>query len=67
MTTVAEREKAAWTLDSYLSVHKFSVDECYLIGRLSQQPTLAAGLDALYRQNPRRWHQVIAAAAIARR
>ena len=50
-----------------MKVHDFSAAEQYIISKLSVKPTLVAALDALYRRSPRRWHQVVAAATIARR
>lgn len=58
---------SAWPYKAYASVHGFDRLEEYVIGRLAKQPSLSAKLDTMYRRNPRRWHQLIAAAMIMRR
>lgn len=58
---------ARWDAASYHRTHDFSREEEYIISKLASKPTLATALDGLYRRNPRRWHQVVAAAIIQRR
>ena len=65
--TRGEQIRPQWTHESYMRVYEFSSAERYMISKLSEKPTLAAALDGLFRRNPRRWHQVVAAAVMARR
>jgi len=63
----AASEGAQWSAESYRKVHKFTPTEQYMVQALSRKPSLSAGLDALFRKNPKRWHQVVAAAMLTRR
>lgn len=61
------RETATWKYADYSRVHQIQPEEEYIISKLAEQPTLAAGLDELYRRDPRRWHQLCKAAMLKRK
>jgi hypothetical protein len=56
-----------WDYDGYNRVHKFTPDEESMILKLADRPSYFSKLDGIYRSNPKRWHQMVAAAAILRR
>lgn len=56
-----------WSFDNYLRLQRFSEAEQYIIDEVAMQPDTSNGLDTVYRRDPRRWHQLLAASVIKRR
>lgn len=66
-TFCSTRLEGGWTSAAFAAVHRFSKQEQYMIEKLAAKPTLSTALDSMLRRNPKRWHQILAAAMIARR
>lgn len=62
-----EHPAGEWEYSDYIKVNRLQPEDEYIISKLAEQPTLAAGLDELYRRMPQRWHKLLAASIIKRK
>ena len=53
--------------EDYAAAKSLTPEEEYITERLAAVPSLAAGLDAMYKRRPQRWHTLLAGAMLRRR